>query len=385
MRRRPIILVAVLLVAGCQTLHLKDLVRVQDSDWWTTGGSAAHNSAVSQEIAPPLRQVWEYNALAGFGASSPLVMGNTVIVANLQGELHAIDLETGKRKGQKSFRGEAIHASPALIASRIVVANAWGSRTVHGYDLRGGKSVWHRDLPRVKSGLLAYGDAVLVADMDGGVRLIDELTGDDRWTFEDPDGAAARADPLMAADRFVVIHEDGTARAFDPATGDVAWETELGTPVYASPAASGSMVYVPTTQGKLLAVDARTGRVSWRFDTNNTQLKIASPSIAGDTIYFGSSDGSVRAISTEFGASKWRAKLPGGVSAQVLVAGGYVYVGTMQNRLVALDFETGGEIWSTDLRGRVKSSMAVAGDGILVLTEPRFVNYFRPEASLAPN
>ncbi len=385
MRGRPIILFAVLVVAGCQTLQLKGPVRVQDSDWWTTGGSAAHNSAVAHDIAPPLEQAWEYNAQAAFGSSSPLVMGNTVIVANLQGEVHAIDLESGKRIGQKSFRGEAIHASPALISRRIVVANAWGNRTVHGYDLQGGKGVWHRDLPRVQSGLLAYGDAVLLADMDGGVRLMDELTGDDRWVFDDPDGAAVRADPLMAADRFVVVHEDGTARAFDPATGEVAWESELGAPVYASPAASGTTVYVPTTQGKLLAVDARTGRVVWRFDTNNSQVKIASPSIAGGTIYFGSSDGGVRAISTEFGASQWRVKLPGGVSAQVLVAGGYVYVGTMQNRLVVLDFETGGEIWSTELRGRVKSSMAAAGDGIIVLTEPRFVNYFRPEAALASN
>lgn len=384
MPRKPLILLALLAVAGCQTLQLKGPVRVQDTDWWTTGGSASHNSAVSTDIPPPLKQVWEYNALAAFGSSSPLVMGNTVIVANLQGEVHAINLESGKRIGQKSFRGEAIHAAPALISRRMVVANAWGNRTVHGYDLEGGKSVWHRDLARVQAGLLAYGDAVLLADMDGGVRLIDEMTGADRWLFNDPSGAAVRADPLMVSDRFVVIHEDGMARAFDP-TGEVAWESELGTPVYASPTAFGATIYVPTTQGKLLAVDSRNGRVLWRFDTNNVQVKIASPSIAGDTIYFGASDGSVRAISTEFGEAKWRVKLPGAVAAQVLVAGGYIYVGTMKNRLVVLDFETGAEIWATELRGRVKSSMAVAGDGIVVLTEPRFVNYYRPEAAIASN
>jgi outer membrane protein assembly factor BamB len=385
MRRKPIRLLAATLFVGCQTLQLDGPVRVQDSDWWTTGGNASHNTVVSQDIAPPLTQAWEYNALAAFGSSSPLVMGNTVIVANLQGEVHAINLETGKRIGQKSFRGEAIHSAPALISRRMVVANAWGNRTVHGYDLQGGKGVWHRDLPRVQSGLLAYGDAVLLADMDGGVRLIDEMTGEDRWLFDDPDGAAVRADPLMAADLFVVIHEDGTARGFDPATGAVAWESELGTPVYASPAAAGSTVYVPTTQGKLLALDAATGRDLWRFDTNDSRVKMASPSIADGVIYFGSSDGTVRAISTEFGAPQWRVKLPGAVTAQVLVAGGYIYVGTMRNRLVVLDYETGGEVWSTDLRGRVKSSMAVAGDGVIVLTEPRFVNYFRPEAALASN
>jgi outer membrane protein assembly factor BamB len=131
----------------------------------------------------------------------------------------------------------------------------------------------------------------------------------------------------------------------------------------------------------MLAVNARSGRIEWRFDTNSERIRLASPSIKDGVIYFGASDGFVRAISTNFGAHKWRAQMSAAINAQVLVAGHYIYVGTMHNKLVALDFETGGEVWSTGLRGRIKSAMAVAGGGIVVLTEPRYVSMFMPEVS----
>lgn len=381
--RRLIILVA-LTIGGCQALQLPTPIRMSDSDWWTNGGSASRAGVAPRAIAPPLEQAWEYNALAAFGPGSPLVLGDVVIVANLQGEVHAINFEDGKRVGQDKFR-EAIRGTPALPSKRIIVANAWGNRTVQAYDLERARRAWHRDLNRVEAGLLAHGDAVLMADMLGVVRLMDEATGVDRWVFEDPNEAAIRADPLLVGDAFVVFSEDGSARAFDAETGELRWQAGLGAPVYTTPAAAGNMVYVPTTQGTLLAVDARSGAEVWRFDTNDTTVRIASPAVSGDVIYFGASDALVRAISTDYGAPVWRAGVEAAVSAQPLVAGGYVYVGTMQNRLIALDFETGGEIWSTELRGRIKSGMAPAGDGIVVLTEPRFVTYFRPEAALASN
>ena len=40
-----------------------------------------------------------------------------------------------------------------------------------------------------------------------------------------------------------------------------------------------------------------------------------------------------------------------------------------------------GEVtWRTELDGRVKSAMAVADGGLLVVTEPKWVMYFKPAA-----
>ncbi|MBO6577285.1 MAG: PQQ-binding-like beta-propeller repeat protein [Rhodothermales bacterium] len=366
-----------LVLTGCQTLQLDAPVRVDEDDWWTTGGSAAHNAVVAEDVTPPLELAWEYNALAAFGPGGPLVVDDAVLVANLQGEVHAVELERGKRLGNISFR-EAIASQPALSGNRIVVANAWGKRTLQAYDIQSARRLWHRDLVRVEAGLLPVGEAVLVADMEGTVRMVDQASGDDIWTHDDPDAVTVRAAPLLAGDLAVVAYEDGTVRAFDPADGTVVWETEVDAPVYSAPTAAGDMVYVPTTRGTLVALDAERGRIEWQFRTQNIEVRIAQPSVVRDMIVFGASDAMVRAISTEFGAPLWRIQLDAAVTAQPLITGLYVYVGTMQNELLALDLETGAEIWSAEVRGRIKSSMAVAGGGILVAHEPRFLSYFRP-------
>src|SRR5262249_22294225 len=105
-------------------------------------------------------------------------------------------------------------------------------------------------------------------------------------------------------------------------------------PMFSSPALAEDMAYIGTHQGKLLAIDLRTQRLAWTFETDGfkkngaTYTKpdgapnyeaaffdffyddmvsgvqkmmsvgaiLSSPVIAGDTIYFGSTDGNVYAL-----------------------------------------------------------------------------------------
>jgi outer membrane protein assembly factor BamB len=382
--KRLSLLLAVLALGGCRTLQLDAPVRLDESDWWTTGGSAEHNSSVDASLVPPLSEAWSYNALAAFGPGSALVVGDVVLVANLQGEIHAIDLEKGKRVGQAGF-SEAIAGTPAIGRGRLVVGTAWGRRTLQGYDLERGDKLWRRDGPHITAGLLAYEDDVLVADLEGGVRLVDMRDGADLWHYEDPGNVSVLATPVLTNGLYIVPFQDGTVRAFRPGTGQVAWTTGLELPLYASPTASDGRIYLPTTRGVLIVLDARSGTEMWRFQAASEAVKIASPSIRDGVIYFGASDGFVRAISTEFGEARWRMQVDAAVAAQVLVTDSYVYLGTMDNRLMALDSSDGSEVWRTELRGRVKSALAVAGGGLLVLMEPRFVSLFLPEAVDATN
>ncbi len=378
MSRAQALLLCVLVLGGCKSLQLESPVRVSESDWWTTGGSGAHNSSVSTSLVPPLSEAWTYNAVAAFGPGSALVLGDVILVANLKGELHAISLETGKRVGQAGF-SDSIRGTPALAGSRLVVGTAWGKLTLQAYDLERAVKLWRREGPRIVAGLLPFQDGALVADSKGGVRLVDSRDGADRWTFQAPDEMAVVATPLLTDDLYIVAFEDGTVRAFEPLSGELAWTTRLQMPVYSAPTESDGVIYLPTTRGTLVALDLRSGREMWRFRASSEAIKIAPPSIRAGVIYFGASDGLVRAISTEFGESRWRTQVQAAVTAQVLVTDELVYVGTMGNRLIALGVIDGQEKWSTGVKGRIKSAMAVAGGGLVVLMEPRFVSLFLPE------
>jgi outer membrane protein assembly factor BamB len=59
-----------------------------------------------------------------------------------------------------------------------------------------------------------------------------------------------------------------------------------------------------------------------------------------------------------------------------------VYVGSLGRKLYAFDLQDGTTRWETTLKGRIKSAMAISEGGLLVLSEPRNVTYFKTAVGL---
>jgi polyvinyl alcohol dehydrogenase (cytochrome) len=85
----------------------------------------------------------------------------------------------------------------------------------------------------------------------------------------------------------------GSWSALDPATGKILWQTPdpNGAPALAPVTVANGVVYAASMGGapdsqNMLALDARTGQVLWRFAAGGSV--IAGASVVGDTIYWGS-------------------------------------------------------------------------------------------------
>src|SRR5205814_1269380 len=77
--------------------------------------------------------------------------------------------------------------------------------------------------------------------------------GDGRWSFARA-GAGALASPVVADGYVVSALFDGTVRALAADTGKVAWQVMLGSQVEGTPAIASGRVFVPTLDGKVLAL-----------------------------------------------------------------------------------------------------------------------------------
>jgi alcohol dehydrogenase (cytochrome c) len=65
--------------------------------------------------------------------------------------------------------------------------------------------------------------------------------------------------------------EWGAIRAFKPTTGEVAWEYKLFTPPYSGVlSTAGNLVFGATAEGQMIALDATTGKLLWRFQGGGT-------------------------------------------------------------------------------------------------------------------
>lgn len=110
------------------------------------------------------------------------------------------------------------------------------------------------------------------------------------------------------------------------------------------PATDGTNVYAAAHDGKVLALEARTGKRVWRSKTG-LQLS-AGPSTDGKKVVAGSSNGDVVALDAATGEELWAVQVTSEVLAPPALADGVIVVQTVNGKLTALNADSGEVLWS---------------------------------------
>ncbi len=198
------------------------------------------------------------------------------------------------------------------------------------------------------------------------------------WTYEA--GSALWAGPTHADGVVYVGGEDGQVHAVDAATGAKRWSYRVGGAIRTRPTVSGGAVYLQADDGFLYRLGAGDGMLAWRvkvvekpierlpFDNPKSRYDRFGSDVAvsGGRLYLGTHEGTVLALEAGTGALLWRFATGDAVLAAPAVAAGRLYVGSFDNHLYALDAGTGSLLWKRDTRGAVVSTPAVAGELVLV-------------------
>lgn len=160
----------------------------------------------------------------------------------------------------------------------------------------------------------------------------------------------------------------GQLAAWQPGTDEAHWrytaQTQIGTPCLA-----GKHLYAGDGH-ELLAFDAHSGSIRWRFAAiADTRISYA-PVVAGEIVFVGPGDGRLYALASDDGQPRWIVERMAEwqylrqlqVSGEVLVAGGY------KEKLYGLDLADGRQRWAFSA-GNFINSQHVA-DGVAYLWSP---------------
>lgn len=137
---------------------------------------------------------------------------------------------------------------------------------------------------------------------------------------------------------------------YGPEYGCVKWKFETGGPVTASVALSHNKkrVFIPCEDGKLYALDAKTGSLLWSYDANSPLL--GSPAVRpGGRVYVGASDGKLHAIGRR-GRLLWTYPTEGAIFASPALAAERLHVCSLDGLVYALACD-GNELWSFETDG----------------------------------
>ncbi|MBA6256851.1 MULTISPECIES: outer membrane protein assembly factor BamB [unclassified Colwellia] len=240
----------------------------------------------------------------------PITGIQKIFIGSENGEVFALDADTGKLDWQGKVKGEVI-AAPAIDAGILVVNTASG--VIKAFNASNGQDEWQieQEVPAltlrgVSSPAISSG-GVMVGSADGTLSVYILESGQQGWTIEV--GEALGSTQLER-----VIDVDSTPLIF------------------------GDKVYSISVKGRLTAVDLRTGRMLWERQYSSYH----DLSIDGNTIFLTDVKGHVYAVDRQNGFEKWsQLSLTNRGVTGPAVLGNYIIVGDLEGYLHFIDQATG--------------------------------------------
>jgi outer membrane protein assembly factor BamB len=203
---------------------------------------------------------------ADYHHSTP-VLSNNVLHVGLGQSLYAISASDGKKVWQFST-GHLVHTTPAIANGSVFFGSFDGH--VYALNVADGTLLWkfktvgQQFFPKgeVQGSPAVFKNMVIIGARDFNVYAINQKTGTGVWNRYLPRGWG-----LVNTIKDSVLHigtgDERTLFALDPRNGRELWKKKMELLVFGSNAYTANLMYVPSTMGKLHAIDRKTGDTRW--------------------------------------------------------------------------------------------------------------------------
>jgi outer membrane protein assembly factor BamB len=298
------------------------------------------NLAIYEEqgLRLSVKKLWSKGVPAKI-AGGVSVAYDTVFIGTENGNVIALDANTGEQKWIVSVKGEVL-AKPA-VESGVVVVNT-GSGQVFALDSETGEQLWsyESDVPplslRGVSTPTAYSGGVMIGTATG--KLVVNIIGTGQTAWEQVISSASGvtelerivdidSQPLALNGMIYVISYDGTLAAVEVRSGRVVWKREYKS--YRRLSAVGTSLFVVDNNSNLYAIDTRSGVELWSQGAlRQRYLTAATP--VGNYLVAGDKYGYLHWFDQKDGEDE-------SIYAAPVADGNRLYTQTRDGKLVAVD------------------------------------------------
>ncbi len=218
--------------------------------------------------------------------ASPVIHKKSVFIGSSEGIFRSLNLKTGKLNWEFTEINNFVESKPLVYDNKIYFGS-WGN-AFYALDTKTGKLVWKREKyknrmlsPAAVWPVAADGKIFIVAP-DQNMTALDAKTGEEIWDSEE---YSCRESIGISDDgKLVYIKNmyEGNVDAFYTSADEqkLAWEckAELDYQIGPSPLTeAGDLVFVPTTEGIVCAVDKTTHEVAWKYKVSNALVNYVLP------------------------------------------------------------------------------------------------------------
>ncbi|MEQ1718189.1 MAG: PQQ-binding-like beta-propeller repeat protein [Hyphomicrobium sp.] len=193
-------------------------------------------------------------------STSPAVDGDIVIVPYPSGDLMALKIADGtpawsenlaRTRATSQLASMSDAARPAVDHGTVFAVGHAGRMIAS--NAKTGERLWSINVPGIQTPWVA-GDTVYVVDTGGQLMALSRSDGKTRWRASLPE-SRTWSGPVLAGGTLWLTSNKGRLVGVDAATGKVGSALDLGDPVYIPPVVAQGRMFVLTDTAKLIALN----------------------------------------------------------------------------------------------------------------------------------
>ena len=307
---RHLLILSFVLTTGCSTI----------TGWFSDDEFDPREPVELGKIAEQvkLKSRWSRGVGDGQGEGllkiNPVLVGDSLYAASAEGRVISVDPESGRVRWKQDLE-LALSGGLGYHGNSIFVGASEG--LVIRLDADAGAEIWRAPVSgEVLSAPQGNGRYVVAQTYDGKLMGFDYENGEVRWTYtSDVPVLTLRGTgtPMILGDNAIAGFADGKVVAINLRSGNVAWEVRVAIPqgrseierivdIDGSMALSGSELYVASYQGRLAAIDTRSGRRLWQRNVSS----VSGVGVGFGNVYVADDDGTVSAFLRNGQGVRWQ-------------------------------------------------------------------------------
>jgi outer membrane protein assembly factor BamB len=307
---RHLLVLGFLLTTGCSTI----------TGWFSDDEFDPREPVELEKITEQvkLKNRWSRGVGDGQGEGllkiNPILVGDSLYAASAEGRVMSVDPESGRVRWKQDL-DLALSGGVGHHGNSVFVGASEG--LVMRLDAASGSEIWRAPVSgEVLSAPQGDGRYVVAQTYDGKLMGFDYETGEVRWTYtSDVPVLTLRGTgtPMILGDNAIAGFADGKVVAINLRSGNVAWEVRVAIPqgrseierivdIDGSMAVQSNELYVASYQGRLAAIDTRSGRRLWQRNVSS----VSGVGVGFGNVYVADDDGTVSAFLRNGQGVRWQ-------------------------------------------------------------------------------
>jgi len=369
-----LIIICFFLNSCSSNLKIRKEIKITKQDHFTFATSNERTNFSPIDISLPLEKVWNYSGPAGISSNQPLVIDSLVIIGFKNGEIHILNLITGKRISKSKMKIPII-GTPVLNKNTIFIPMANDEMSLRSYNLINGKLNWSKKIDGIETALLLENDSLYGSTVNGIVFLINSETG--KTTWEHKAKKMIRSSISCDNDKIFFGCDDGALYALNKKDGKIIWQFYTKAPITGSTSVDNDndYIYVGSNDNFIYCLNSSNGELKWKF--NSESVIRSGPAIDDSCVYFGNLFGDLFALNKYDGSLVWKLKTGSNISSSPTVSNNYLMVGLFNHNLYIINKFSGEKLSQYSFEGRVIASPVIWKNYILVCSEDYDITLFK--------